>query len=378
LLVFSCSIGGSIHGTAVGLPGLVVDAACNSGDMPLQSLFAVLMLGVSLVDLLQTVPHEELVVACGEQCGRDVDEDRNPGVAVGICEGLLPEKDGGHDTCAEISGQIGGKRVAGEPPDHDRVSDADGERHTLGADERIGGIQARPDHDSDVAVHEEFLEEEVALVVLICVGEGAENAGNAAVVDRRAMILDVKGLGRLDLGPVRGHEEHACHESPKYLSKDIVRHFPPWETLPDGKADGYSGVEMSTAHGSTGDDCEGDANGKSPTDLEKGSKDVDPDHGRCRVRRGKGKRRHRGYASEDVEKHASRFGHHFTQNAGSLVLKVELPLTDRFGWNDMPGDVALQSFSVTELDVVGMLSDHLLRVAVLSRHDDVILFAVDR
>ena len=56
--------------------------------MQRQPILAVLMYRVALADLLQTVTHEELVVACGEERSRNVNKDGYPGVVV-VRENLI-------------------------------------------------------------------------------------------------------------------------------------------------------------------------------------------------------------------------------------------------------------------------------------------------
>lgn len=231
-------VGGKIH-------------ARDAAHVPLQALLALGVLGVPTVYLLQAVPHEELVVARGEDGGGDVDEDADPGVAVVKGEGLLAEEDGGDHPRAQVPGQVRGDGVARETPDHGRVRDADrkGDRH--GADERVGRVQARPDDDADVAVDEPLLHEQVTLVGLVRVGERAEDAGHAAVVHRGAVLTEVDFLGGRDLRPVATHQQQAGHEGAKDLCKDVMRHFLPGKPLPDREANGDGRVEVATGNWST-------------------------------------------------------------------------------------------------------------------------------
>ena len=242
--------------------------------MPRQAFLAVLVLCMALADLLQAVPHQKLIVARGEDGRGDVDQDRDPGVGG---EGALAEEDGRHDARAEIPGQVRRDGVAAEAPHHDGVGDADGEGDRDGRDEGVGRVEARPDHDPDEAVDEELLEEEIALVRLIGVGERAEDAGDAAVEGRRAVRFQVDRLGRLDLGPVAAHEQEPGDEGAEDLREDVVGHFAPGEALPDGEAERDGRVEVATGDGGAGDDGEGDADGEGPADLEDGAEDRDAD-----------------------------------------------------------------------------------------------------
>lgn len=144
------------------------------------------MLRMSLANLLQAIPHQQLIVRCSEDRRGHVHQDADPAVDR---EGALPEKDGGDDACAEVTGEVGADAVSGEAPHHDGIGDADREGHRDGRDKRVRGVEARPDDDADEAVHKEFLEEDVALVGLVGVGEGAKNTGDAAVEGRRAVGL---------------------------------------------------------------------------------------------------------------------------------------------------------------------------------------------
>ena len=162
-----------------------------------QALLALLVHRMARLDLLQAVPHQELVVARGEDGGGDVDQDGDPRVAVVGGEDAAAEKRGGRHAGAEVTGQVGGDGVAGEAPHHGGVGEADGEGDGGRGDEGVGRVQARPDHDADVAVHEELLEEEEALVGLVGVGDHAGDAGDAAVVDCCSGVFQFQVSGGL-------------------------------------------------------------------------------------------------------------------------------------------------------------------------------------
>src|ERR1700744_3064970 len=78
-------------------------------------------------------------------------------------------------------------KLTGKAPNHRRVGNTDRKRYTNGADERDRRIKTRPDHNANVAVDEELWEKQEPLVGLVGVGEGAEDAGHAAVEDGRAV-----------------------------------------------------------------------------------------------------------------------------------------------------------------------------------------------
>lgn len=352
----------SIYGTAIGRPWLfrLEIRTRDPGDMPLQTLLAIFMLGMAGMDLLQAVPHEELVVSGCEDGGGHVDQDGNPGITVEIREGLLTEEDGGHDTRTQIPGQVGGNGVASEAPDHNRVGDANSKWHRDGADKGVCRVQARPDDDADVAVDKEFLEEEISLVGLGGVGKWTEDTGHATVVHRSTMGLDVESLGRLDFRPVAGHQKQSGHESSENLREDVIRDLLPGKALPDGETDSDGRIEMPTTDRRTGYDGKRDTKSKGPTDLEQGSEDCNSNFGRRGARGGKRERSDRGDTGEDVEKDACGFGHHLTHNPRSLVLEIELPLRNWFGWNNMPGNVTLEGVRNTDLDIIGVLPFHIV------------------
>ena len=75
--------------------------------MTLKTLITMLMLRMSTLDLLQAIPHQELIVACCEDGSRDVDQNGNPGVAIVGTEDLAAPEYGCHDPGPEISCQIG-------------------------------------------------------------------------------------------------------------------------------------------------------------------------------------------------------------------------------------------------------------------------------
>lgn len=46
-----------------------------------------------------------------------------------------------------------------------------------------------------------------------------------------------------------------------------MRHLFPWESLPDGEANGDGWIEVSTGGRGAGDDSEGDTDGEAPADC---------------------------------------------------------------------------------------------------------------
>ena len=64
-----------------------------------------------------------------------------------------------------------GDLLTSKAPNHSRIRDTNGERCTRSADERVRRVQTCPDDDTNIAVHEEFLEKEVPLVRLVGVRE---------------------------------------------------------------------------------------------------------------------------------------------------------------------------------------------------------------
>ena len=196
------------------------------------------------------------------------------------------------------------------------------------------------------------------------------------------MILYVKCLSRLDLGPVASHEYHACHECSKDLGEDIVRNFLQRKALPNGEADSDSRIEMPTADWGTGDDGKGDADSEGPTNLEQRTKDRDTYFSGDRVRRCQCERSYRGDTRKDVEEDTCGFSHHLTEDTWTTMLEVQLALRDRFWWYHMACNMALQGISGTKLHVMGVQATYILLllsviVLVFSHIDAGLLFSRD-
>lgn len=111
---------------------------------------------------------------------------------------------------------------------------------------------------------------------LIGVGERAEDTGRSAVIHQTFARSDALGFERLDFRPVHADQQQAGDKGTEDLTEDVMRHLLPWEPLPDGEADGDCWVEVSARGRSTGDDGEGDTNGKGPSDLEERSECGNP------------------------------------------------------------------------------------------------------
>ena len=147
-----------------GLPlHLIRNVRANTAQMLHEPHLSMLVCCMSGLDLLQAVAHQELVVARGRDCSRDVDQDRDPRVAIVDREDAATKEGGTGQSCAEIPGQIGGDCVGRETPDHRCVGDADGEWDTGRGNEWVGRVQTGPDDNADVEVDEEFLEEQETL-----------------------------------------------------------------------------------------------------------------------------------------------------------------------------------------------------------------------
>lgn len=309
-----------------------------------------LMTSMAFPNLVQTIPHQKLIVPRRENRRGDINKNTDPGVAVVEGEGLAPEEDGGHYARAEVTGEVRGDGVDGEAPDHGRVGEADGEGDGDGGDERVGRVQARPDDDADEAVDEELLEEQEALVRLVGVRKHAEDGGGPAVEHGRAFFGDGGGFEGLDFGPVRPHKDQSRHERAEYLAEYVMRDFPPREARPDGEANGDSGVEMPAGYGSAGDDGEGDTDSETKADLEDVAVERDGECA-CRVH---GEGCNSSDPGEDVEEDACCFGHHLAENTRTCVLEVELALANWWGWDDMTGDMPFESFRGANFDVMSM------------------------
>ena len=129
----------------------------------MQALLPMLMGSMPPRNLLQAIPHQELIIGRREQRRRYVNQNGNPAV-IQITKRLTTEEDSGHDTRAQVTSQVRGDGNVGETPDHGCVGETDSEGSGGGGYERVGRVEARPDYDADVGVYEEFCEEEVAEV----------------------------------------------------------------------------------------------------------------------------------------------------------------------------------------------------------------------
>jgi hypothetical protein len=128
-------------------------------------------------------------------------------------------------------------KLTSKTPYHRRIRNANRKGRTRGAHKGVRRVQTCPDHDPNVGVNKELLEEQIPLVRLIGVRKRAEYTGYAAVVDRGAVRFQVDGFCGLDLRPVTGHEEEAGNEGAEDLREDVVRNFAPWEACSPSGAD---------------------------------------------------------------------------------------------------------------------------------------------
>ena len=131
--------------------------------MPMQPLLPVLMRSMPTRNLLQTIPHQKLIIRRREKRCRHVNQDGNPAV-IQITKSFAAEEDSGHDSGTQVTSQVRGDGNVGETPDHGCVGETDGEGDGGGGYEGVGWVEARPDYDADVGVYEEFGQEEVAEV----------------------------------------------------------------------------------------------------------------------------------------------------------------------------------------------------------------------
>ena len=136
-------------------------ATHSPSNMPLQPLLPVLVHGMPLPNLTQTVPHQELIIPRREQRRRHIDQDCNPAV-VHVAEGFATEEYSRHDPRSKVTSEVCRNRNIGKAPDHGSVCETDGERGAGCRDERVRRVETGPDNDADVGVDEEFGQEEVA------------------------------------------------------------------------------------------------------------------------------------------------------------------------------------------------------------------------
>lgn len=226
---------GEIPGIDHGGGGVVVDGP-DVTEMFDQALLALLVVGVALLDLLQAVAHQELVVPRGEDCGRHVDQHRDPGVAVVHAEDAAAEERRAGQPRTQVTGQIGGDGVCGKSckkggrkegrlvsvkkkqrelgcwggkainqggrafsltPDHAGICQTNGEWNRLRRHEGVGRIQTGPDDDTDVTVHKKFLEEEEPLVGLVGVRDYTGDRGHPTVEEGGAVLFNLHRSGSL-------------------------------------------------------------------------------------------------------------------------------------------------------------------------------------
>ena len=232
-----------------------------------QRVLALLVQRVPAPDLLQAVPHQELVVARREEGRGDVDQDGDPRVVV-VAEDLAAEEDGRHDASPQVTREVRADRVAAEAPDHVAVREADGVRHALGGDERVSRVETGPYHQTDEAVDEEFDEEEVAFVRLVRGRNRHQRRGRTGVADETPAGSNRRFFPLRDLDVVLAHEQEAGDEGAENLGEDKVGDLAPGEGLPVGEADGDSGVEVAAGGGGANDDGESNADSVGEADGE--------------------------------------------------------------------------------------------------------------
>lgn len=185
-----------------------------------------------------------------------------------VREGFLAEENGSDHACPEISGCVGRDGVNSESPNHASVCETNGERDRDRRDEWIGGVETRPDDQSDKAIHHEFLEEQMSLIRLVRVRERTEDTSRTAIEHSSTMRSNVRSAQSTDLRPITAHQHQARDKRPDNLADDVVRYFLPGETLPDGERDRDGRIEVATGDGGAGDDGEGDAEGEGEADLQ--------------------------------------------------------------------------------------------------------------
>ena len=125
--------------------------------------------------------EEGKVLPCSKDCGRYVHQNTDPAVGVVECEGLTAEEDSGYDPGTQVPSSVGGDGISSKSPYHGGVDQTDSERYAGWSGKWICWVKARPDNDGNERVDEEFLEEEVALVCLVCVRVGAQYASDSTV-----------------------------------------------------------------------------------------------------------------------------------------------------------------------------------------------------
>jgi hypothetical protein len=148
------------------------------------------------------------------------------------------------------------------------------------------------------------------------------------------------------------------------LCENVVRDLFPGEALPDSKAECDCRVEMTTRRGSTGDNCEGNANSISPTDLEERAEDW------LSVIQEEGCLGGNSWITEvsqrslpylaiakssflHVEKYTKCLCSHLPHPSGPGVLKVKFLLRDWLGSNNVPIYMSSDGIRNSDFHVIG-------------------------
>ena len=105
------------------------------------------------------------------------------------------------------------------------------------------------------------------------------------------------------------------------------------------------------------DNRKSDTNSEAPSNLEDATESHRARRG-CSIQVGRCDRSNTG---ENVEEDAGGFGHAFSEDPRTPVLKVDFALGDRWSLDDVTRYVTLESFGIAYLDIAGVLADEVIR-----------------
>lgn len=290
--------------------------------MAVQPLVTVTVACMSLRNNSKAVAHAQLVHGRGKQRGGHIDKHANGRVRV-VRESLASPENGGDHARTEIPREVRAEGQAAEAPDHASVGEADDEGQAGWLDEGVRGVEGGPDGEADEGVGEELGSKDVAKS-LVVVGHGRETRRWRTTADE-GLASSYQFVGEvLKFGVIHADDKKGGGKATEDLREDVVGNLAPGEILPKGHGEGDGRVEVAARGGTTGDDGNGDADSKRPSDLEDGSEGSDAEVvGLVEGEAGDG-----GDAAEDKDEDTNRFSDAFPKPCRTSTLKPETPLRD--------------------------------------------------
>ncbi|KAG7152141.1 hypothetical protein HYQ46_012028 [Verticillium longisporum] len=202
--------------------------------------------------------------------------------------------------------------------------------------------------EADEGVGEELGSKDVAKS-LVVVGHGRETRRWRTTVDE-GLASSYQFVGEvLKFGVIHADDKKGGGKATEDLREDVVGNLAPGEILPKGHGEGDGRVEVAARGGTTGDDGNGDADSKRPSDLEDGSEGSDAEVvGLVEGEAGDG-----GDAAEDKDEDTNRFSDAFPKPCRTSTLEPETSLRD----GSIGGFRALQpsSRSVGQVGLCGIV-----------------------